>query len=299
MISIAGIDQERWGILKSVLSIVMHSDTAKDVLAQVIDGLPTKATYELTITHRFDLLSRSKPSQDTRDLSQQFCYSLETLDNLRLNPKVAQLYQDSQLFSSTFSMHLLELVAMAVHDMAGNLYAAFHPQGEPCSAEAATQPFQPKDLISLSTWYYATPDRYPRGFLDVVGYWAETHIFGGVVVFDRGSEEGARRCHGAYIHPPRPDLQLFQLSESQLEQFCRLGSQDERDGRQITVPFVCKPEARKIDHYLAFRDLNIYRDRYERRIDPTPRWGPCVVRLEDHPELREFNRLAKEGFGPK
>ncbi|KAK2811855.1 hypothetical protein FQN50_001893 [Emmonsiellopsis sp. PD_5] len=298
MISIADIDQERWGILKNVLSTVMRSDTVKNVLAQVIDGLPTAATYELTITHRFDLLSRSEPSEQARLLSQQFCDSLEMLDNLMLNSKAAQLYQDSQLFSSAFSMHLLELVAMAVHDMAGNLYAAFHPEGEPCSAEAATQPFRPKDLISLSTMCYATPGRYPRGFLDVVGYWAETHIFGGVVVFDRGPEEGARWCHGAYIHPPHPGL-LFQLSESQLEKFCRLGSRDERRERQITVPFICEPEARKVEPYYAFKDLNIYRDRYERRIDSTPRWGPCVVRLEDHPELREFNRLAKERFGPK
>jgi hypothetical protein len=102
-------------------------------------------------------------------------------------------------------MHLLELVAMAVHDMAGNLYAAFHREGEPRSAEAASQPFLPMDLISLSTMCYATPGRYPRGFSDVVGYWAETHIFGGVVVFDRGPEEGARRVSaGAALQPRSP-----------------------------------------------------------------------------------------------
>jgi hypothetical protein len=155
----------------------------------------------------------------------------------------------------------------------------------------------------LSTMCYATPGRYPRGFLDVVGYWAEAHIFGGVVVFDRGPEKrgktgkyrrssptsgapmtmrltvGAGRgrnwhpaydfghtnqdslqCLGAYIHLPYPGL-LFQLSESQLQKFCRLGSQDERCEEQITVPFVREPEAREIDHYHAFRDLNIYRDR--------------------------------------
>ena len=76
-------------------------------------------------------------------------------------------------------------------------------------------------------------------------------------------------------------------------------SQNERREEQITIPFACEPESRKVDHYRAFSDLNIYRDRYERRIDPTPRYGPCVVRLEDHPELQQFNRLAKERFGPK
>lgn len=36
------------------------------------------------------------------------------------------------------------------------------------------------------------PSLYPHGFADVVGYWAETHIFGGVVVFDRGADDGMR-----------------------------------------------------------------------------------------------------------
>ena len=103
-------------------------------------------------------------------------------------------------------MHLLELVAMAVHDMAGNLYAAFHPEGEPCTAEAASQPFQPKDLISLATMCYAIPSRYPRGFPDVVGYWAETHIFGGVVVFDRGTvrrgKTGWYKLSSPILEPP-------------------------------------------------------------------------------------------------
>ena len=88
MISKADIDPERSGVLKNVLSMVMRSDTARDVLAQVIDGLPTNTTYELSITHRFDLLSRSEPSQQARILSQQFCDSPEMLNNLRLNSKV-------------------------------------------------------------------------------------------------------------------------------------------------------------------------------------------------------------------
>lgn len=36
---------------------------------------------------------------------------------------------------------------------------------------------------------YAEPSRYPNGLADVVGYWAETQIFGGVVLFDRGESE--------------------------------------------------------------------------------------------------------------
>ena len=46
---------------------------------------------------------------------------------------------------------------------------------------------------------YCDHEQYPRGAADVVGYWAEAKIFGGVVLFDRGlsdTEVGARRHRG-------------------------------------------------------------------------------------------------------
>ena len=33
---------------------------------------------------------------------------------------------------------------------------------------------------------YHDLQQYPKGVGDVVGYWAEYHLFGGVVLFDRG-----------------------------------------------------------------------------------------------------------------
>ena len=34
--------------------------------------------------------------------------------------------------------------------------------------------------------FYVRFQNYPFGLLDVVGYWAETQLFGGVLLFDRG-----------------------------------------------------------------------------------------------------------------
>jgi hypothetical protein len=31
--------------------------------------------------------------------------------------------------------------------------------------------------------------QYPNGLADMAGYWAETRVFGGVVLFDRGESE--------------------------------------------------------------------------------------------------------------
>lgn len=41
---------------------------------------------------------------------------------------------------------------------------------------------------------YVHFQNYPRGLLDVVGYWAESQIFGGVLLFDR-SDSGKQVCY--------------------------------------------------------------------------------------------------------
>lgn len=36
---------------------------------------------------------------------------------------------------------------------------------------------------------YDNPEEFPKGLGDVIGYWAERQIFGGVVLFDRGERK--------------------------------------------------------------------------------------------------------------
>lgn len=42
---------------------------------------------------------------------------------------------------------------------------------------------------------YTEHKDYPCGLLDVVGYWAETQLFGGVLLFDRGDSGLEVRRH--------------------------------------------------------------------------------------------------------
>lgn len=93
-------------------------------------------------------------------------------------------------------MHLLELAAIAIHDMAGDLFARFHPNGEPEGSTPMSPQF--KNMVSLSTMLYCIPSLFPRGPFDAVGYWTEVQVFGGVVVFDRGPQEGARHVSTIY-----------------------------------------------------------------------------------------------------
>lgn len=43
-----------------------------------------------------------------------------------------------------------------------------------------------KPPSAFSNTVYHFYEQYPHGIADVVGYWAESKIFGGVIVFDRG-----------------------------------------------------------------------------------------------------------------
>ena len=46
-----------------------------------------------------------------------------------------------------------------------------------------------RDPTAFCNSSYEAVEQYPNGVADVVGYWAESRIFGGVVVFDRGETE--------------------------------------------------------------------------------------------------------------
>lgn len=50
---------------------------------------------------------------------------------------------------------------------------------------------KPGGYIAPTAFYhrsYLCYEQYPNGVADIVGYWAEAKIFGGVVIFDRGED---------------------------------------------------------------------------------------------------------------
>lgn len=96
-------------------------------------------------------------------------------------------------------MRLLELLAVICHDIAVHLYnqyegglrrpdpEAIHrqirvPDLPPGITLAPVKP-KPAELFHSS---YQNWEQYPHGLADIVGYWAEYRLFGGVVLFDRG-----------------------------------------------------------------------------------------------------------------
>lgn len=92
--------------------------------------------------------------------------------------------------SREFSLRLLEAVAIAFHSIATLLFKDNNemPYRSPTAAQPASFTSPP-----IPTFFYHTDyldhDQYPLGIADIVGYWAEYQVFGGVVLFDRGESE--------------------------------------------------------------------------------------------------------------
>lgn len=134
-------------------------------------------------------------------------------------------------------------------------------------------------------------DQYPDGDADVVGYWAENRIFGGVVLLDRSDSWDDRRnpepnvfLHSSYydvtfrvwraLDEQQQDLVDFLLSRSPAEAcpFPLLASEKNLD---------------RIDPQYA-TSQKVYRDFWERRLPPSNgrfQEPHCVMRRLDYPEL--------------
>ena len=84
-------------------------------------------------------------------------------------------------------MRLLEMLAVACHDIAGLVFVNTQPglrrEGQTLEERLKTLQGRPTDFMHGD---YHDLQQYPKGVGDVVGYWAEYHLFGGVVLFDRG-----------------------------------------------------------------------------------------------------------------
>lgn len=91
------------------------------------------------------------------------------------------------------------MLAVACHDLAALLHQKYdgglHKDAHtwtPANVPTARRQIEPQPPRSPTVFLHAAYDafdQYPRGVADMVGYWAESRLFGGVVLFDRGEDE--------------------------------------------------------------------------------------------------------------
>jgi hypothetical protein len=80
-----------------------------------------------------------------------------------------------------------------------SLYYAWRDSAEPASTVHRFPIHRAPTCFYLHS--YQDFDQYPNGISDVVGYWAEAKILGGVMVFDRGESGTEVRINLQYDIP--------------------------------------------------------------------------------------------------
>ena len=111
--------------------------------------------------------------------------------------QLVQKYQNAPLDTREHDLCLLEMTAASINALAGIIYLACHPDTDlkppkPSIDQGFDYSFPLPDVRPIDFYHtsYEAYERYPFGLLNVVGYWAEDKLFGGVLLFDRG-ESGA------------------------------------------------------------------------------------------------------------
>ncbi|OAA62762.1 hypothetical protein SPI_04302 [Niveomyces insectorum RCEF 264] len=233
-ISLEHTETEHLDIFRQAFYSVMRLPDVESTYAQIVDGLPLRDVYReshwpvpaVVAAHEClcpGALERVRAVREQVDVN-----------TLLFHPEAVQAYQNNKIGSMAFYLRLIELLAVACHQMAAALYErndSLHSRAVLEAAMAGDRAAVPgnrpweRDSLPQNTYlfnrYYEWPAQYPRGVADVVGYWAETRIFGGVAVFDRGTSD--RGCEGVYFHSDRKNYgnTLYPPTEAQLHTLLR------------------------------------------------------------------------------
>ncbi|KAK4457235.1 hypothetical protein QBC42DRAFT_236814 [Cladorrhinum samala] len=200
-------------IFKSALSRLLATDLAEFTLAQIVDGLPTTASfsefhhYFHDTNHPVFALSHAELCPGVVEKTRRIINAFVPT-SLVFKTELLTAFQSTSPNTQRFDLRLLEMLTDACHQIASylyrlddgvhkhSLYYAWRDSVEPASQD----PRVPVDRAPTCFYHgsYQAFYQYPNGISDVAGYWAEAKILGGVAVFDRG-ESGAE-CRDFYLH---------------------------------------------------------------------------------------------------
>ncbi|EGX91112.1 hypothetical protein CCM_05269 [Cordyceps militaris CM01] len=286
-------EDHRNSFIKALLRI-LHTEVAELTYAEILDGLPTSASYfdffykqegHPAINHTElcpGVLNRTYQLRDQFDLT-----------TLHFPSSLLSSFQATQLGTRGFLLRLLELLAVSCHQIAVYIFQ----RGESRHHEEYERWRDEPRERNQWDWYrgpsafchrsYLASEQYPNGVADVVGYWAEARIFGGVVVFDRGETD--TECREVYLHSSRirgPQT-LYPPTSIQSDNLMRFLLGEAELGDATPLPILASADNRwRWDAWDAFSRFHIYRDRYERRVSPTKPRKDCRS-ATDWPEITD------------
>jgi hypothetical protein len=194
-ITVSNLTGDHLSTFENVLSSILSTDLAQLTYSQIIDGLPVRDVWNAYACRRSDIDEHVEPCSEAIEVWKAFRDSFQS-HTLQFASRTVQGYQNTTPGTKYFNVRLLELVAVACHDTAALLYqitkggVGKHAERSPgptiLDYDGVPYPPIPTDFYHTE---YRDWEQYPQGVADMVGYWAEFELFGGVVLFDRGDSE--------------------------------------------------------------------------------------------------------------
>ncbi|KAJ4409229.1 hypothetical protein N0V82_009502 [Gnomoniopsis sp. IMI 355080] len=322
--AIETLDDNHYSLLHRAIFNVLDTDLAHDTYQQIIDGLPTADVAWDRSRHK---LEASHPIADHTNLCPGVKEKLSAIkadfkiDSLTFDPSTLKAFQSASPSSHSFHLRLIELTAVALHQIAVtlfqlhlNLHDRSTSRGLDVDAVVKWQPEPDDFFVSIEPWptlfahrYFTAHEQYPNGVADMVGYWAEDRILGGVALFDRSqswSEDSDEP--DVYFHSCRMQAtwRIWQLLPDQQQGLVDFLVQESRtyDGTAAPDgPFPIMPSRAntvRIDPIEAIPVRKVYRDIWEREEPPKllrmqEDMAACVVRPDDYPEMEDTDDLIK------
>lgn len=192
------LDAAHQSAFKRAVQNILHTDIAEITFAQIIEGLPLADVALNTRGPTFHeaIINHKSLDPETLRKAKNLRYEFDPLD-LELQGEVLQRYENHPAGSKASSLHLVELVAVAIHRIAVLVYKMGNSL-----KERGLEEYQLCSTLRRGPDMELHPTPYPTPFVlheyaevaqyreegvaELPGYWAEDQIFGGVVVFDRG-----------------------------------------------------------------------------------------------------------------
>ncbi|KAF5685797.1 hypothetical protein FCIRC_3286 [Fusarium circinatum] len=274
-LTIHTLDQTHQDTVTSAIARFLATDIAEITYAQIIDGLPLG---EVAFESRGGMPHQDHPINHCHD---KLCAGI--LDKTRqflkaFSPKLLQFdsrllfaYQAASPGSRSFNIRLIEIIAVAVHQVAVILFSleeGLHKNdgviewAPPKSDKTwwAHCPDGPEPTMFFHPWYLSH-DRYPNGVADMAGYWAESRILGGIVLFDRsGLDQDA-----VYIHPDRENVtyRICRLTSEQKLQLLKFLTAEESGHSPLPI-LPDETNDFRVDPEESPEETGIYRDIWDR-----------------------------------
>jgi hypothetical protein len=179
---------------------------------------------------------------------------------------------------------------------------------EPAPSRSTIRIIPPPTLFSQQ--YFLAHEQYPDGVADMVGYWAEDRILGGVALFDHSQAWGENDEPNVYFHTGRARTTFFiyqLLNEQQEALLDFLLAENPEDSFDSLFPILPSSDNRvRISPEDATPVYKVYRDAWERSAprevsrrrrylepcDPSPLDYPDLPDIDE--EMRRTNRVLEE-----